>query len=91
MSRIGKRELVIPTGVTVTVENNTVTVKGPKGELSLTKADIITVKEVEGKIITFDDTFVVNFNKELSFQTSSDKAVRFSLKILNAFCLLSAS
>ena len=52
MSRIGKRELVIPTGVTVTVDNNTVTVKGPKGELSLTKADIITVKEVEGKIIT---------------------------------------
>ncbi len=52
MSRIGKRELVIPAGVTVTVENNTVTVKGPKGELSLEKADIITVKEVEGKIIT---------------------------------------
>lgn len=52
MSRIGKRELVIPAGVTVTVENNTVTVKGPKGELSLEKADVITVKEVEGKIIT---------------------------------------
>ncbi len=52
MSRIGKRELVIPAGVTVTVDNNTVTVKGPKGELSLEKADIITVKEVEGKIIT---------------------------------------
>lgn len=52
MSRIGKRELVIPAGVTVTVENNTVTVKGPKGELSLEKADIITIKEVEGKIIT---------------------------------------
>lgn len=52
MSRIGKRELVIPAGVTVTVENNTVTVKGPKGELKLEKADIINVKEVEGKIIT---------------------------------------
>ena len=52
MSRIGKRELVIPAGVTVTVENNTVTVKGPKGELKLEKADIISVKEVEGKIIT---------------------------------------
>ena len=52
MSRIGKRELVIPTGVTVTVDKNTVTVKGPKGELSYEKADIITVEEVEGKIIT---------------------------------------
>lgn len=52
MSRIGKRELVIPTGVTVTVDKNTVTVKGPKGELSYEKVDMITVEEVEGKIIT---------------------------------------
>ncbi|MBR4693778.1 MAG: 50S ribosomal protein L6 [Bacilli bacterium] len=52
MSRIGKRELVIPAGVTVTVDNNTVTVKGPKGELSYTKAAAITVEEVEGKIVT---------------------------------------
>jgi large subunit ribosomal protein L6 len=34
MSRIGKKPVVIPAGVTVTVENNTVTVKGPKGELT---------------------------------------------------------
>ena len=52
MSRIGKRELLIPTGVTVNVNNDTVTVKGPKGELSYEKASIITVEEVEGKIIT---------------------------------------
>ena len=52
MSRIGKRELVIPAGVTVTVDNNTVTVKGPKGELSYTKAAAITVEEVEGRIVT---------------------------------------
>lgn len=35
MSRIGNRKIVIPEGVTVTVENSVVTVKGPKGELSL--------------------------------------------------------
>lgn len=52
MSRIGKRELVIPAGVTVTVENDTVTVKGPKGELNYVKPSTITVEEVEGKIIT---------------------------------------
>lgn len=52
MSRIGKRELVIPQGVTVTIDNNTVTVKGPKGELNIEKPSIITVEEVEGKIIT---------------------------------------
>lgn len=42
-------------------------------------------KNVEGKIVVYKDTFVVNFNKELSFSTSVDKALRFSLKILNAF------
>ena len=35
MSRIGNRKIVVPAGVTVTNENNSVTVKGPKGELSL--------------------------------------------------------
>jgi len=34
MSRIGKLPIHIPAGVTVTVENNLVTVKGPKGEIS---------------------------------------------------------
>lgn len=34
MSRIGKQPIVIPSGVTVTVENNVVAVKGPKGELT---------------------------------------------------------
>jgi len=52
MSRIGKRELVVPAGVTVDINNNTITVKGPKGELSLEKSNIISVEEVEGKIIT---------------------------------------
>ncbi len=52
MSRIGNRELVIPAGVTVAVEGNKVTVKGPKGELSYDKNPLIEVKEVEGKLVT---------------------------------------
>jgi large subunit ribosomal protein L6 len=36
MSRIGKRPIPLPNGVTVTVEGNTVKVKGPKGELQRT-------------------------------------------------------
>ncbi len=35
MSRIGKRVLTIPANVNVNIEGNTVTVKGPKGELKL--------------------------------------------------------
>ena len=34
MSRIGKHPITVPAGVTVTIKNNLVTVKGPKGELS---------------------------------------------------------
>ncbi|RFB11547.1 50S ribosomal protein L6 [Bacillus sp. HNG] len=34
MSRIGKKPIEIPSGVTVTFNGNTVTVKGPKGELT---------------------------------------------------------
>lgn len=52
MSRIGNRELVIPEGVTVTIEGSNVTVKGPKGELTNSFNSVITIKEVEGKIIT---------------------------------------
>ena len=33
MSRIGKKPIAVPAGVTVTIENNLVKVKGPKGEL----------------------------------------------------------
>lgn len=35
MSRIGKKPVVLPSGITATVAQATVTVKGPKGELSL--------------------------------------------------------
>ena len=34
MSRIGKQPVTVPTGATVTIENNLVIVKGPKGELT---------------------------------------------------------
>jgi len=50
MSRIGNRELTIPAGVTVTVNDNTITVKGPKGELNYTFDKSITVTVNENKI-----------------------------------------
>jgi large subunit ribosomal protein L6 len=36
MSRIGKKPVAVPKGVTVTLNGNTVSVKGPKGELART-------------------------------------------------------
>lgn len=46
------------------------------------------VKDLDAKFIIYDDKFVLNFNKELSLATSSNKAVRASLKIVNAFTSL---
>ena len=48
MSRIGNRELTVPEGVTVTNENGIITVKGPKGELSLELNPNIDVKIEDG-------------------------------------------
>ena len=53
MSRVGNRKLVLPAGVTASVEGNTVTVKGPKGELSTVINENITVK-IEGEEITLE-------------------------------------
>ena len=50
MSRIGNRELTVPSGVTVTNENGCITVKGPKGELSLTLNPNIDVKVEDNKV-----------------------------------------
>ena len=51
MSRIGKRELIIPEGVTITIANNNVLVKGPKGELNLDYNKVINVEVVDNKVI----------------------------------------
>src|SRR3954470_5394587 len=51
MSRIGRLPIDVPGSVTVTIEGQDVTVKGPKGELSLTVANPIEVKLEEGQVL----------------------------------------
>ncbi|MBS4210555.1 50S ribosomal protein L6 [Bacillus sp. FJAT-50079] len=51
MSRIGKKPIEIPAGVTVTLNENTVTVKGPKGELTNTFSPDMTI-QIEDNVIT---------------------------------------
>lgn len=51
MSRIGKMPVAIPSGVDVTVDGSTVTVKGGKGELTRTFKDIISIKVEDGNVI----------------------------------------
>ncbi|PQA85419.1 50S ribosomal protein L6 [Hyphococcus luteus] len=43
MSRIGKRSIPVPSGVTVNVDGQTVSAKGPKGELKFVVNDLCTV------------------------------------------------
>ena len=51
MSRIGKRPVVTPAGVTATIEGQTLTVKGPKGTLSMKLLDDLVKYEIaEGEI-----------------------------------------
>ena len=50
MSRIGKNPVPVPSGVTVGLEGPTVTVKGPKGQLSHVVAEPITVTNSDGTI-----------------------------------------
>ena len=50
MSRIGRRPVALPAGVTATVEGQTLAVKGPKGTLSLQMADEISYDVREGAI-----------------------------------------
>jgi large subunit ribosomal protein L6 len=47
MSRIGRKSIPVPAGVDVTITGQTVKVKGPKGELSHTVAEPITVEQAE--------------------------------------------
>ncbi len=51
MSRIGKLPIAIPQGVTITVKDNLVTVKGPKGELSQVIDTRISVEVKDGEVV----------------------------------------
>jgi len=50
MSRIGKKPIAIPAGVTLTIDGQTVTVKGPKGQLAGTVVDEIVLKHEDGEL-----------------------------------------
>lgn len=63
MSRIGNRILAIPEGVTVTSEGNTLTVKGPKGELQRTFDESIKFEVKDSSVV------VTRLNDEIFSKT----------------------
>ena len=50
MSRVGKKPISVPTGVTANVQGQTISVKGPKGTLSLIASDRVSVALDKGMI-----------------------------------------
>jgi large subunit ribosomal protein L6 len=58
MSRIGKKPVALPKGVTATINGQTVSVKGPKGELSFDFTDHVAVELSDAgvKVTPRDDT-----------------------------------
>ena len=68
MSRIGKLPISIPAGVTVSLKDNVVTVKGPKGELSQ-KVDPSIIVKVEDNQVTFaiDEKSLVDVKQKQAF------------------------
>ena len=57
MSRIGKLPIDVPSGVTITIDSNVLTVKGPKGELTVPHLSDVTVALEDGqaKVTRKDD------------------------------------
>ncbi|MFT0877424.1 50S ribosomal protein L6 [Rhodopseudomonas sp. G2_2311] len=50
MSRVGKKPVTVPSGVTATVEGQTVKMKGPKGQLQFVVHDDVDVKFEDGAV-----------------------------------------
>ena len=61
MSRIGNRVLTIPESVNVTLENDTITVKGPKGSLDFPISKSVIVK-IDGNALTVETTSASDSN-----------------------------
>ena len=62
MSRIGKLPISIPAGVTVTLKDNVVTVKGPKGELSQYVNPAIDVTIEDGHVTLVENADAMQDN-----------------------------
>ena len=71
MSRIGKRTLTIPANVNVEVVDNTVTVKGPKGELKLDLIKTLKVN-VDGTNLTVEKLKEDKFTNQMHGTTNAN-------------------
>ncbi len=50
MSRIGKKEIKLPAGIHTIINNNNISIKGPKGELNYQYSDLIEIIQIDNII-----------------------------------------
>ena len=78
MSRIGRKEIILPAGVELSVApDNTVTVRGPKGTLTRELTPELTIKEINEKLKVInekiDEVLVSYFISPKSYTTENIK------------------
>ena len=71
MSRIGNRQLAIPEGVTVEINEGMVVVKGPKGELNMPLAKNINVEVKDGNVLVTRENELVS-SKQMHGTTNAN-------------------
>ena len=59
MSRIGKKPIAIPKGVTVSIDGNTVKVQGPKGKLDTPLPLGIRIEQKDGNLLAVRESDVL--------------------------------
>ena len=64
MSRVGKRPVTVPSGVTATVEGQTVKMKGPKGQLQVVVHDDVSVT-LDKNLVTVEPRFETKRSRSL--------------------------
>ena len=85
MSRIGRMPIAIPAGVTVEIaENNTVTVKGPKGQLTRALPKEMTIKQEDGRIVV-ERPNDLKKEKSLHGLTRKPESFRSAARFLHLF------
>jgi len=79
MSRIGKKPISIPENTEVKIENNLISVKGPKGNISKKIDPQIKIEIKDGKILVYPDEKATRKNKKINALWGLTRAIIFNM------------
>ncbi len=79
MSRIGKKPILIPENTEIKIENNLISVKGPKGNISKKIDPQIKIEIKDGKILVYPDEKAARKNKKINALWGLTRAIIFNM------------